>query len=517
MSQANNALRICGNGHESNDAIARFCVVCGASLNFMRTEKPPIPLRPSSAAPPVARQSQSPPANQTPVNYPQHPNQNPPPNFNRTPTNNPAYFPPPNYNQYQPQNYAIAPQFRAVQCQKCGDDGSRLPEKVFICPECRWLRPLAPGYAIDRAAFQWAEDGKAMSVLRSIKALNSAAKTISHKVGRRWIEVTLSGVLLSEKQLPDIYFQAVRAARILGVPNMPDVYVSGEYAWDCHTYGSDKDAFIVVGSALAANFSGAEMLFLLAREMGHVRAGHALWKSVLKFLVGEQPQHKSIMSGGILGALSPTALLESAFEMPLLGWARQAEITADRAGMLAVGDEEIARRVLLSWSLKSTFLYRRINVAAWLEQQAAGDDGATKLSELVSTSTPYITRRLSLMEKFARSEELRKWRGLISRFAPPQSPNAAPNQKTAQPPRPAKPAPPASANIAAPPKKAAAPNAASGEIKMKCSACNAPMRVPRKVLQGKSQVNVRCPNAACGKVLTLKQNPRRLRPGATNN
>ena len=127
-----------------------------------------------------------------------------------------------------------------------------------------------------------------MAALRAIKPLNAVAKSVSEKVGRRWIESTFNGVLLGEKQLPQIYAQAVKAARILGMSHMPDVYLSGERSWDCLTFGTDRDSFVVIGTALAGSFQGADLLFLLAREMGHCRAGHALWKTVIRFFLGEQ-------------------------------------------------------------------------------------------------------------------------------------------------------------------------------------------------------------------------------------
>jgi hypothetical protein len=274
---------------------------------------------------------------------------------------------------------------------------------------------------------------------------------------------------------------------------MPDIYVSGDCLWDCHTYGSDDNAFIIIGSALAANFRGLDLLFILAREMGHARAGHALWKSVIRFLVGEQHHRKGLFANGILGALNPTALIEGAIEMPLLAWARQSEITADRAGLLTVGSEEVARRVLLTWSLKSAFLYKRINIAAWLEQQATSDDEMVRLSEITTSSAPYITRRLSLMTQFARSPELERWRNVINQYAPlpvAQPKPAAQNQ-------PHKP----KQNVPSESKKAAAPG---NEIKMKCGGCSTLMRLPQKVFAGKSQVSVRCPNKKCGKISTLK-------------
>lgn len=462
MTEQNRKPVICRNGHQQPVSNNKFCIFCGTPLNSL------------PAQPNQSQVSNNPQPNQFPVN-PQHPNQPPynqnqqqpiPPNQNYQPTPQPQYL------QQQPVQM-----IQNLQCYTCGGNGQGLNEKTIICKECRWLRPLVSGYQVDSTAFEWAADGKAMAALRSVKPLNAAAKAVSEKVGRRWIESTFNGVLLGEKQLPQIYGQAVRAARILGMSHMPDVYLSGERAWDCLTFGSDKDSFIVIGSALAGNFQGVDMLFLLAREMGHCRAGHALWKTVIRFFLGEQGPAKGVMAGGIFNAiLSPSALIGGAIEVPLLAWARQAEITADRAGLLTVGDEEVARRVLLSWTLKSSFIYRQINIEAWLEQQAADDSGYSKLSELTTTSTPYITPRLKLLTEFAKSPELHHWRkmisGAIKQSAPP-----------------------------VPPKPAAEPEV----IKLKCSTCQTPMRVPLKVLEGKKELPVKCPNPKCRKITHLKK------------
>src|SRR5690606_9424247 len=102
--------------------------------------------------------------------------------------------PPPNYGQqipqYAPQYQQFQPPPPPVLCRICGGFGQGLPEKAVMCKECRWLRPRVPGYAVDNSAFAWAADAKAMAALRAIKPLNAAAKVVSEKVGRRWIEVT---------------------------------------------------------------------------------------------------------------------------------------------------------------------------------------------------------------------------------------------------------------------------------------------------------------------------------------
>lgn len=472
MTEPNKTPVICRNGHRQTVSHSKFCIYCGTPLNAPQAQPNPAIQQPNQNNVPS---SQQPPPNQ------QHQQPNPPPqNLQQQP---PIIHPQPYQNYHQPPQFVQQPPaqiIQALECYTCGGDGRGLSEKTIICKECHWLRPLVPGYQVDASAFAWAADGKAMAALRSMKTLNAAAKAVSDKVGRRWIESTFNGVLLGEKQLPHIYAQAVRAARILGMSHMPDVYLSGERAWDCLTFGSDKDSFVVIGSALAGNFQGADMLFLLAREMGHCRAGHALWKTIIRFFLGEQGPGRGVMSGGIFNAIfSPTALIEGAIEAPLLGWARQAEITADRAGLLVVGEEEIARRVLLSWTLKSSFIYKQINIEAWLEQQAADDGGYSKLSELTTTSTPYITPRLKLLTEFAKSRELEYWRRMISSAIKQSAPKPAVPPKTAAP----------QAEV----------------IKLNCATCKTPMRVPAKVLAGKNELPVKCPNPKCGKITRLKK------------
>ncbi len=435
---------VCPNGHQQPVSGTKFCIYCGAPVSGMQP--------PESSFPPE----------QQPV-QPQQPPQNAEQNFQPIGA--------------APQGYQQANQ--AVVCRTCGGLGQGLPEKKVFCKECRWLRPLVPGYAVDNAAFAWAADAKAMSALRAMKPLNAAARAVSEKVGRRWIEVSFNGVQLSEKQMPQIFGQAVRAARILGMSHMPDIYLSGERAWDCLTFGSDKNSFIVVGSALAGNFQGVDMLFLLAREMGHCKAGHALWKTVIRFFLGEQGPAKGFMAGGIFNAvLSPTALIGGAMEVPLLAWARQAEITADRAGLLTVGSEDVARRVLLSWSLKSSFMFKQVNIEAWLEQQKEDDGDMLRLSELTTSSTPYLGPRLKLLEQYAQSPELKYYlqqiRETVARSAPP--------------------------------KPQADKQASKDVLRTKCATCGTAMRIPISALAGKTELPVKCPSKACGKITRLKKN-----------
>ena len=389
-----------------------------------------------------------------------------------------------------------APQPAPV-CKVCGGFGANLSTADVMCPGCGWLRPLVPGYQLDRSVFLWAQDGQAMARLQKITALHSALRAASDKVGRPWIESTFNGIRLGPRQLPDVWKQAVLAARILGLSAMPDVYVSGDQQWNTYTFGSDNSAFIVLGTAILNNFRNEELLFVLAREMGHCSAGHALWKTATRFLTGGDGTHTGPLSQGIMGALSPTKLVEGAIDMPLMAWARQSEITADRAGLVAVGDEALARRVLLAWAIKSARLLKQVNIDEWMKQEDASNDTMTRLSEMTTSSSMYTTRRLRLLGQAGREQNLMQWSQHIQgvrKVAAPPPPAPKPTVSSA-----ARPAPQAGPRPAAP----APPPADS--IRVVCSKCQAAMRVPLAVLRGKSSLNVRCPQ--CQNILTLRPKP----------
>jgi Zn-dependent protease with chaperone function len=382
--------------------------------------------------------------------------------------------------------YAPPPGAYGFACQTCGGDGSGLEADKVFCPTCRWLRPLGPEYAMPVETFLWRLDADAMNTLSGIGPLNSAAHAMSEKVGRPWFEAATNGVRLSEDQLPDIFNLAVKAARIVGLEHLPEIYISGQQMWDAVTMGSQTSSFIALGSVLT-NFRGDDLLYILGREMGHAKAGHALWNTVVNLLAGQQPGNRSLMSDGFLSFLSPAKLIESGINAPLMAWQRHSAITADRAGLLVVGDLEVARRVTLQWTLHSFPLVARINPEAWKAQEDEADEAAIAASEFAMSSTPYAARRLKLAREFFDTEEFRAWRAVIAYHAPP--------------------GPPASEPVAAAPATAAAPGEPTE--KLKCVSCKSTMMVPKAKLVGPDAVLVRCPNPACRAVNKITPKPQK--------
>jgi phage FluMu protein Com len=253
---------------------------------------------------------------------------------------------------------------------------------------------------------------------------------------------------------------------------------------------------------------------------------------VIRFLAGDTAVHSGVLSNGLLNAINPTKLIEGAIDLPLMAWSRQSDITADRAGLMAVGDEALARRVLLAWSLRSARLLQQINIEEWMKQESASDDQMTRFTEMTTSSSMYTTRRLHLLGQAAREPELMRWSRSIQpirkALAPPPAQLAGlgvgtvkvVKTTTSQTKVVSAGAPGAVAiaavhtGLASVPVGGAAAVGSSGaapaltpadSVRVVCSKCQGAMRIPRSLLQGKTQLNVRCPQ--CKNVLTLRPRP----------
>lgn len=368
-------------------------------------------------------------------------------------------------------------------CTTCAGDGSHLAPEQIYCPSCRWLRPLSDGYFVDVDAFIWDIDAQAMATLNNSGPIASAAHGIAERYGRPVFEAATNGIRLSERQMPEIFDIAVRAARLLCLPRLPEIYISGERMWDVYSLGGYGGSFVSIGSVLI-NFKPKDLLFLIAREMGHVRAGHAFWSTAMQFLMGQNSGRSTILGEGVMQFLNPAKLLESAVEAPLMRWARQSQITADRAAVLVTGDIDTARVVLTQWAMKSFPVAGKLNLEAWLEQEAAADDPYLRLSEWTMSTEPYLAPRLRILSEFVESENFLQWHRYIDHYAeqaglPSLQPQATPKSK---------------------PRKGPPPDTEA----ITCAACGEGMRIPSALLKGDKPVSVRCPRESCRKVLRVK-------------
>ena len=179
------------------------------------------------------------------------------------------------------------------------------------------------------AAYAYAGDIKVRAALDRVRPVTLAVEATV----RLWQSVEKSRMLgtavkVTGKQFPRIAKLAETCADTLRIP-VPTVYVSPNIgSLNAHTFGTAEDPYIVLNAALIDHLSEPELLDVIGHECGHIQNNHVVYMTTLHFL-----KHAANMF--LRWSVKPAVLA-------LNGWARRAEITCDRAGMICTRDLDVS-------------------------------------------------------------------------------------------------------------------------------------------------------------------------------
>ena len=94
----------------------------------------------------------------------------------------------------------------------------------------------------------------------------------------------------------------------------------------------------MINTAAVEQLDDDELRALLGHELGHVRSGHAVYKTIMMILT----RWAASLSWLPVGAIALRAIIAA-----MLEWWRKAELSADRAGLLAGQDPAASLRLLM--------------------------------------------------------------------------------------------------------------------------------------------------------------------------
>jgi Zn-dependent protease with chaperone function len=249
---------------------------------------------------------------------------------------------------------------------------------------------------ISSRAWEHPADRGALVALRQLKGFDFLLRKMFGMINERAFRLQFLGgaIRVDERQFPRIHRLYTEAGSTLDVRELPELFVINNPLWNAVTIGMDKP-FIVLNSALLQGLDDEETRFVLGHELGHAQSGHALYQSLLLWLMR--------LSGALnwmpIGALGLRAILAALHE-----WSRKAELSGDRAGLLAVQDPAVALRVQMK--LASGGQLSELDTTAFLAQgteyESAGDlrDSVLKLLLLEAQTHPMAV---------IRAHELRRW------------------------------------------------------------------------------------------------------------
>ena len=190
---------------------------------------------------------------------------------------------------------------------------------------------------ISSRAWEHPADRGALVALRKLKGFDTVLKALSGLFNERAVRLIFLGsaIRVDERQFSRLHRLLTEVAQTLDAPELPELYVSANPFPNALTIGMNKP-FIVVNSALVDLLDDEEMRFILGHELGHAVSGHAVYQTLLQRL---------IQLSGVLNSIPVGGLGFRAIMAALMEWSRKAELSADRAGLLATQDPTTAFRV----------------------------------------------------------------------------------------------------------------------------------------------------------------------------
>ena len=154
------------------------------------------------------------------------------------------------------------------------------------------------------------------------------------------LKYTGNNLRISHRNVEEVHDLLLEACRILEMDEeVPELYVKLEDKITSFSSG-EKRRLIIISSGALELLSQDELLFLLGRELGHIRSDHVLYRMMAESLT----VIAQLISDVTLGI---GTLLTMPLQLALTHWYRMSEFTADRAGLLVCQDPEVAGQALI--------------------------------------------------------------------------------------------------------------------------------------------------------------------------
>jgi len=190
-----------------------------------------------------------------------------------------------------------------------------------------------------------------------------------------------NSVRVNEHQHKEVFEMASEISTRLGIRKIPHIFIVNSEG---------------AVNALAVRFIGSRYVLLYSSLVDLMLSGGR--KSQLKMILGHELAHHG--AGHV--AIGRNLLLMPSMRVPYLGpaYKRACELTADRIGLVLVGDTAAAKDALAYLACGSLNLSPKMNLSAFLRQESEIPAVFGFFNEIFS-SHPRITKRVAALQKYA--------------------------------------------------------------------------------------------------------------------
>lgn len=183
---------------------------------------------------------------------------------------------------------------------------------------------------IDPSAWEHPADRAALEAARRIPIFDRVLRTVFGLFGEKPIRLSFqaNAVRVGPRQFPEIWQHYLEVCETLDVKHPPELFISQTPLVNAGAYGMDQP-FIVMNSGTVRLLNRDEMTYILGHELGHVLSGHVLYRTMIVLLM-----RLAEMGFPVVGLAARVVLVA------MLEWQRKSELSADRAGLLALQQPE---------------------------------------------------------------------------------------------------------------------------------------------------------------------------------
>ena len=223
-----------------------------------------------------------------------------------------------------------------------------------------------------------------LNIARPVTMALEATTRLWRDVART--ELLGTAVKVSDQQYPRVFEASKVAAAALRV-RVPVIFAAPTSSIKVKVLGTEDAPHLIVNLDLAEKLDDTELVAAIAHELAHIQNGHILYTTALHYL-------------NTSAAFFVRWVVQPAI-MTLQAWSRRAEVTCDRASLLAVRDVD---KTLLSLVRLELGLDKgsAFNAEEYLRGLPDVKKGLGRFAEAFR-SHPYVPKRVQCLRLFAGS------------------------------------------------------------------------------------------------------------------
>jgi Zn-dependent protease with chaperone function len=259
------------------------------------------------------------------------------------------------------------------------------------------LQPKQRLTGLKASQFRHPLDLEATRSLQQLPGLDIIIRTALGGVAEQffYMENIATSIRVSDRQLPDLHASLTEACEVLDL-EVPHLYIKQNPVPNAYTMAiRGQQPFIVIHTALLDLLTPDEIQAVIAHELGHLKCEHGTYLTIANLLL----LATNLLPWG--------GLMTQGLQDQMMRWVRSAELTCDRAALLATQDPNIIMSVLMKLTGGSPQLAAQLNLDAFIDQAREYDIASQ--TDLGRTFRQMQTAQLSHPLPVLRAREVDRW------------------------------------------------------------------------------------------------------------